>query len=221
MSLAIDRVSKFVYVEFHDRAGKIEGAAFLRNVAAAFPYKIHTVLTDNGMAFADLPKNRRGPSRRFLGLHIFDRVCIEHGIEHRLTKPYHPWTNGQAERMNRTIKDATLKLFHYPDIESLKAHVLAFVAAYNFAKHLKALRWKTPFEAIAHAWTTDPSIFKINPRHLIPGPNTKSGPTARSEQAPDMMSALSRAPPPLKSVSIAPGATVFTVMPRAPNSLAM
>ena len=74
--------------------------------------------------------------------------------------------------MNRTIKDATFKLFHYSDIESLKAHVLAFMKADNFAKHLKALRWKTPFEAIALAWTKDPSIFKINPRHLIPGPNT-------------------------------------------------
>jgi transposase InsO family protein len=94
------------------------------------------------MAFADLPKNREGPSRRFLGPHIFDRVCIEHGIEHRLTKPYHPWTNGQAERMNRTIKDATVKVFHYEDLESLKAHVLAFVTAYNFAKHLKALKWR-------------------------------------------------------------------------------
>src|SRR5271163_3643579 len=80
MFLAIDRVSKFTYVEFHASAGKKEGAAFLRNVVAAFPYKIHTVLTDNGMAFADLPKNREGPSRRFLGPHIFDRVCIEYGI---------------------------------------------------------------------------------------------------------------------------------------------
>jgi hypothetical protein len=42
--------------------------------------------------------------------------------------------------MNRTIKEATIKVFHYPDIESLKAHVLAFVSAYNFAKHLKALK---------------------------------------------------------------------------------
>ena len=64
MFLAIDRVSKFTYVEFHHSAGKKEGAAFLGNVVAAFPYKIHTVLTDNGMAFADLPKNCEGPSRR-------------------------------------------------------------------------------------------------------------------------------------------------------------
>ncbi|MFZ3354418.1 MAG: IS481 family transposase, partial [Xanthobacteraceae bacterium] len=41
-----------------------------------------------------------------------------------------------------------------------------------FAKHLKALRWKTPFEAICGAWTKDPAAFIINPRHLIPGPNT-------------------------------------------------
>jgi transposase-like protein len=172
MFLAIDRVSKFTYVEFHDSAGKTEGAAFLRNVVAAFPYQIHTVLTDNGMAFADLPKNRTGASRRFLGPHIFDRVCIENGIEHRLTKPYHPWTNGQAERMNRTIKDATVKVFHYEDLESLKAHVLAFVATYNFAKHLKSLKWKTPYQTICQAWASDPSRFKINPHHLIPGPYT-------------------------------------------------
>jgi len=159
MFLAIDRVSKFTFVEFYDKAGKMNAAAFLTHAIEAFPYKIHTVLTDNGIAFADLPKNRSGATAYWSGGHIFGRT-------------YHPWTNGQAERMNRTIKDATLKVFHYPDIESLKAHVIAFVKTYNFAKHLKALRWKTPFEAIAQAWTKDPAIFKITPRHLIPGPNT-------------------------------------------------
>ena len=172
MFFAIDRVSKFTYVEFRDDAGKMNGAEFLRGVVDAFPYAIHTVLTDNGMAFADLPTNRNGPSRRYLSAHIFDRVCNEDGIEHKLTKPCHPWTNGQAERMNRTVKEATIKAFHYPGLESLKAHVLAFVSAYNFAKHLKTLRWRTPFEAICHAWTTTPEIFKLNPRYLIPGPNS-------------------------------------------------
>ena len=42
--------------------------------------------------------------------------------------------------MNRTVKGATIKAFHYQDLDSLKAHVLAFVSAYNFAKHLKAIR---------------------------------------------------------------------------------
>lgn len=73
--------------------------------------------------------------------------------------------------MNRSVKDATIKAFHYPDLESLKAHVLAFVSAYNFAKPLKALRWRTPFEAVSHAWTVTPEIFKLNPRHDSPGPN--------------------------------------------------
>jgi hypothetical protein len=80
--------------------------------------------------------------------------------------------NGQAERMNRTVKDATIKAFHYPSLDVLRAHVLAFIAAYNFAKHLKALRWRTPFQAICDAWAKEPAIFKINPNHLIPGPST-------------------------------------------------
>jgi transposase InsO family protein len=128
MFLAIDRVSTFTHVAFFDATTKMNGAAFLRAVIAAFPYAIHTVLTDNGMAFADLPQDRDGPTATWMG-HIFDRVCQDNGITHNLTRPDHPWTNGQAERMNRTVKDATIKVFHYPDLESLKAHVLAFVMA--------------------------------------------------------------------------------------------
>jgi transposase InsO family protein len=174
MFLAIDRASKFTCVAFLDANTKANGAAFLRAVVAAFPYKLHTVLTDNGMAFADLPRNRgRHPEIEALfGGHIFDRVCDEHGIRHKPTKPDHPWTDGQAERMNRTVKDATIKAFHYPDPEALRAHILAFVTAYNFAKHLKALHWRTPFQAVCDAWKADPSAFKINPHHLIPGPHT-------------------------------------------------
>jgi hypothetical protein len=62
MFLAIDRVSKFIHVEFRDDAGKMNGAEFLRGVVEAFPYEVPTVLADNGMAFAYLPKNRNGPT---------------------------------------------------------------------------------------------------------------------------------------------------------------
>jgi len=122
----------------------------------AFPYQIHTVLTDLRMAFADLPKNRAGVTRTWLGRHTFDRLCREHGVTHKLTRPYHPWTNRQAEHMNRTVKDATVKVVHYDSLESLSEHLQAFITAYNFAKHLKALRWRTPFQAICDAWTRRP-----------------------------------------------------------------
>jgi transposase len=167
MFLAIDRVPKFAYVEFHATAEMATGAAFMRGVVAAFPYRIRKVLTDNGVAFTNNASTRWDTMR-----HPFDRVCDAHGIEHRLTRPYHPWTNGQAERMNRTVKDATTKAFHYETAVSLRAHVQAFLLAYNFAKHLKALRWRTPFQAVCDAWAKDPAIFKIDPHHLIPGPNT-------------------------------------------------
>ena len=105
--VAIDRTSKFAFVQVMKAANMVTSCGFLEALVAAVPYKIHTVLTDNGIQFTDLPKNRSGPTARFRG-HPFDRSYRRFDIEHRLTKPRHPWTNGQVERMNRTIKDATV-----------------------------------------------------------------------------------------------------------------
>ncbi len=74
----------------------------------------------------------------------FDMICEANGIEHRLTKPNPPWTNGQVERMNRTIKDATVKRFHYESHDQLRMHLADVMAAYNFARRLKTLSGLTP-----------------------------------------------------------------------------
>ncbi len=74
--VAIDRVTKFTYVAFFDFATKRNGAEFLRQVVQTFPYKSHTVLTDNGVAFTEQPRYRNGATNWFGG-HIFDRVCHE------------------------------------------------------------------------------------------------------------------------------------------------
>jgi transposase InsO family protein len=102
--VAVDRTSKFVYVELSEKAGKMQAAQFLRNLIGTVPYKIHTILTDNGVQFTNLKH------QKYALPHIFDRVCGENGTEHRLTQPAHPWTNGQVERMNKTIKSATVLL---------------------------------------------------------------------------------------------------------------
>jgi hypothetical protein len=92
---AIDRTSKFAVVELVQRADMRAAAAFLQTLVEAVPYRIHTVLADNGIQFADLPKNRQGPTALFRG-HPFDRLCLLHGIEHRLTKSNHPRTTGRS-----------------------------------------------------------------------------------------------------------------------------
>ena len=169
--VAIDRTSKFAFVQLVERATTKTASDFLEALVAAVPYEVHTVLTDNGIQFADIPKNRNGPTARFRG-HPFDRACWRHGIEHRLTKPKHPWTNGQVERMNRTIKEATVKRFHYDNHEQLRSHIDNFVAVYNFARRLKTLRGLTPYEYICNVWTKEPERFKLDPIHQMPGLNT-------------------------------------------------
>jgi transposase InsO family protein len=137
------------------------------------------VLTDNGTHFTEptgdgwTPEDIRAMRAQKVPFrcHSFELACADLDIEHRLTKPRHPWTNGQVERMNRTIKDATVKRFHYATHDQLRTHLAEFVAAYNFARRLKTLRGLTPYEAICKAWTDDPQRFTLNPLHQMPGLN--------------------------------------------------
>ncbi len=103
--------------------------------------------------------------------HPFDRACWQRGIEHRLTKPHHPRTNGQVERMNRTLKEATVKRYYcccYETHDQLRSRL----AAYNFARRLKTLKGLTPYEYICKTWTTESDRFTLNPIHQMPGLNT-------------------------------------------------
>ena len=106
--VAIDRASKFAFVELHQEAGKMIAAQFLRNLVAAVPYTIHIVLTDNPVLSDCRRQAVEGgiqftnhAHHRYAFHHIFDRVCDENGIEHRLTKVEHPWTNGQSPPRRR------------------------------------------------------------------------------------------------------------------------
>jgi IS30 family transposase len=167
--VAVDRTSKSVFARICRRATKLAAAAFPKVLVRPVPYRVHTILTDNGVQFVD---RYQGGSQTWIG-RIFGRTCPLGGIEHRLTKPYHPWTDGQAERMVRTIKAATVKsFFHYPSIQELRRHVRDWLIAYNFAKQRKALRFRTPYEAIEELWKSKPDVFILKPSLHMLGPNT-------------------------------------------------
>ena len=103
--------------------------------------------------------------------HIFERICNENKIEHRKTKVKHSAINGQVERMNRTIKDATVKPFKYMNHDELKQHLHSYLIAYNFAKRLKSLKGKTPWQFILNQWTDHPEYFILNPSQFSLGLN--------------------------------------------------
>jgi len=167
--VAIDRTSKLAVARIYRRATALVAAAFLKVLARAVPYRIHTVLTDNGIQFGDAGGRRVSPRVKD---HPFARMCRRLGVEHRFTKPYHPWTNGQAERLVRTLKQATVRAFHYDNVHELRRHIRDYLTAYNFAKQLKALRWRTPYEILEALWRTKPQLFHQPPDHLTLGPNT-------------------------------------------------
>src|SRR4051794_30221086 len=177
--VAIDRTCKFAFAELHEKATRRIAGDFLRHLIAAVPYRVHTVLTDNGTHFttpgntasaAPLIKEAIARGELFRA-HAFELACAQNDVDHRLTKPRHPRTNGQVERMNRTIKDATVRRYYYESHDQLRQHLSEFVAASNFARRLKTLKGLTPYEFICKRWTIEPERFRLDPLHQMPGLN--------------------------------------------------
>ncbi len=178
--VAIDRTSKFAFAELHEHITRRMAGDFLRRLTAAVPYRIHAVLTDNGTHFTDpapavagrQPRSDSCAPRASRSVRTgSSSPCADLDIDHRLTKPNHPWTNGQVERMNRTLKEDTVRRYHYGNHDALSAHLQTSLDAYNFARRLKTPKGRTPFEFIVEKWASEPHRFSANPDHLIPGPN--------------------------------------------------
>lgn len=106
--VAIDRATRYVYLEIHPRRDANTAAGFLERFLVHFPHAVHTILTDNGSEFTDrFAVDMKGkPHDRPSGRHPFDRVCAKSRIDHRLTKPFRPQTNGLVERFNRRLVEA-------------------------------------------------------------------------------------------------------------------
>ena len=155
--VAIDRATRFVVLDIRpDRKGAT-GAAFLTHALTAFPFPVHTVLTDNGGEFTDrFAVDKPGkPEGQPSGMHPFDRVCTARGLRHKLARPFRPQTNGMVERFNRRLSDA---LATHPPCGSNQgknrfhtqaertAFLKTFVSNYNRTR-LRCLGYKAPIEA--------------------------------------------------------------------------
>ena len=100
--VAIDRAIRLLFFNVNDHKTAANGVDFLGRCLAFFPFHITHVLTDNGLEFTD--RYARG-NQKASGNPRLDKTCAKLGIEHRLTKPATPATNGMVERVNGTSKD--------------------------------------------------------------------------------------------------------------------
>ena len=168
--VGIDRASKYVYCELYEEMTTKRSCEFLEHLIQDCPFTITKILTDNGSQFTyELLSEHLKPKNN---LHPFDEVCATHAIEHRLTKFKHPWTNGQVEIFNKTIKNATTKIYHYETIQELKNHLMSYILFYNHQKKLKALKFKSPYDILLEKFNQNPSFFKDNPYHMFRGLNS-------------------------------------------------
>jgi transposase-like protein len=176
--VAIDRATRFVYVEIlYDRKGET-AAGFLKRFLDSFPIAVHTVLTDNGSEWTDrfAVKKKAKPVDKPSGQHPLDRLCAERAITHKLTRPFRPQTNGMVERFNRRLGEHLERLprnraGHHKRFDShaeRNAYVLTFVHNYNRTR-LKCLGYRAPAQALAN----------------LPGPHTKAGAHARRHSLAD------------------------------------
>ena len=158
--VAIDRATRWVFVAIKKDKTAASAGSFLKALHKACPLKIVKLLTDNGKEFTDrlFASRERAPS----GNHEFDQLCQELGIEHRLTRPRTPKTNGMVERFNGRISDV-LKTNRFNSALDLEETLLRYVALYNHQLPQSALQSKTPMQAMKGWYDSQPSLFHKRP----------------------------------------------------------
>jgi len=158
--VAIDRATRWVHVAIMPDKSAASARRFLNALHKACPIRITHILTDNGKEFTDrlFASREREPS----GNHEFDQLCDALGIEHRLTRPRTPKTNGMVERFNGRIADV-LKTNRFVSGEDLEQTLLRYVHLYNHQLPQSALQSRTPFQAMKDYFKSNPELFKKKP----------------------------------------------------------
>ena len=136
-------------------------------MARAAPFRIHTLLTDNGKEFTDRLFGKR--ERDATGQHEFDALCQALGIEHRLTRPRTPQTNGMVERFNGRLEQV-LRSHHFNSAEDLEQTLLRYAWLYNHHLPQKSLNHEAPIQAMKRWQHSHPHLFQKQVRNH-PGPD--------------------------------------------------
>ena len=145
---AIDEYSRFRYIEAFQEQSSYSSAVFLEHMLKAFPFKVECVQTDNGVEFTKrlLPASKPTST-------LFEASLKQHGITHKLIRPYTPRHNGKVERSHRKDNEyfyATHKFYSFDDF---KKQLAVHSRKYNNFP-MRPLGWKSPREVLNLFLTT-------------------------------------------------------------------
>lgn len=118
--VATDRATRWVFIAIKSHKTAAAARSFLNALAKAVPFKIQTLLTGNVKEFTDGLFGMRAKDAS--GEHEFDALCEALGIEHRLTRPRTPQTNGMVERFNGRLEQV-LWSNHFNSAQNLEMDV--------------------------------------------------------------------------------------------------
>lgn len=136
--VAIDDHSRLAYVEVLPDERVDACAGFLTRAVGWFAARdvtIQRVLTDNALSY------RRGNA--WIG------ACTDLGVARRFIQPGHPWTNGKAERFNRTLRTEWAYATAWTNNDQRTAALDGWLEHYNTARSHSALKGRTPISRLA------------------------------------------------------------------------
>ena len=129
---AIDDATRIRALKIYDRHTQANAIRFVDHVVSQFPFRIHTIRTDNGHEF-----------QAQFHWHVRDL-----GMHHVYIKPATPRLNGKVERSHRTDQEEFYQLLSYTGDQDLAAKLTEWERFYNFHRPHMAHQGKTPFEIL-------------------------------------------------------------------------
>lgn len=141
---AIDEFSRWRFVEAFEEHSSYSSALFLEHLIKAFPCRIECVQTDNGQEFTKRFSSYGGSDKPT----IFQVRLMEHGIRHKLIRPFTPRHNGKVERSHRKDNErfyATHRFYSFEDF-SRQLKVYNRRDYNNFP--MRPLGWKSPNQVL-------------------------------------------------------------------------
>jgi transposase InsO family protein len=134
--VCIDDATRLAYVEVLEDERATTATGFLRRAVAhfrAYGIRVEQVMTDNGNAYRS-------------AVHAI--ACRALKLKHLRTRPYRPRTNGKAERFIRTLLGGWAYAAIYPDSQSRRAALSAWLDFYNRRRPHGSLSHQPPLQRL-------------------------------------------------------------------------